>query len=200
MTSAAGQLSFKPVDLFGGAITAEIPIGWEDVSQIRQVPDTQEVFLHTEGFSSMVFDILERVENASNDDVEALKFHLSDIIDSEPDAAASTVLETASEFGLGKMPGTKCLSLVARVPAGEKMRGRANEPKGGVVVFVILVRLERVETDFVVSVNLPVMREGAVGEGGDVKEVEGLLDVGRKVRERVVGSLQVKDWGLFGEE
>ena len=135
-----------------------------DHSRIRQVPDTQEVFLHTEGFSSLVFDILERVENASNNDIEALKFHLSDIIDSEPDAAASTILETASEFQLGKMAGTKCLSLVARVPAGEKMRGRANEPKGGVVVFVVLVRLEKVETDFVVSVNLPVMREGATVE------------------------------------
>ncbi|KAF2211982.1 hypothetical protein CERZMDRAFT_97900 [Cercospora zeae-maydis SCOH1-5] len=203
MASSADQITFKPVELFGGAITAEIPTGWEDVSQIRQVPDTQEVFLHTEGFSSMVFDILERVSPpaiASDDDVEALKFHLSDIIDSKPDAAASTILQTATEFPLVKMPETKCWSLVARVPAGEKMRGRANEPKGGVCVFVVLVRLENVQTDFVVSVNLPVMREGTGADMGDTAEVEGLLETGKKMRERVVGSLQVKDWGLFGEE
>jgi hypothetical protein len=32
--------------LFGGAITIELPAGFEDVSALRQVPDHQEVFMH----------------------------------------------------------------------------------------------------------------------------------------------------------
>ena len=32
------------VDLFGGAITTSIPSSWRDVSQVRQVPDHQEVY------------------------------------------------------------------------------------------------------------------------------------------------------------
>lgn len=83
--------AFKQVDLFGGAIVASIPSTFEDVSDIRQVPDNQEVYLDKDGFSStvpsiypnfvmmvvdsifagIVFDILERVEKDS--DIEALK-------------------------------------------------------------------------------------------------------------------------------
>ena len=49
-------------------------------STIRQVPDSQEVYLSSIGFTSIVFDITERVSNVSSDE-EALKFHFSDIVD-----------------------------------------------------------------------------------------------------------------------
>jgi len=37
---------YNLLGLFGGAITIELPAGFEDVSALRQVPDHQEVFLH----------------------------------------------------------------------------------------------------------------------------------------------------------
>lgn len=46
------------------------------------MPDHQEVYLDKEGFTSLTFDILERVDSVANDE-EALKFHLEDIADSE---------------------------------------------------------------------------------------------------------------------
>jgi len=51
-------------------------------SDLRQIPDHQEVYLDKEGFTSITFDILERVDSVANDE-EALKYHLEDMTDSE---------------------------------------------------------------------------------------------------------------------
>lgn len=86
-----------PVSLFGGAITTALPPTFADVSEIRQVPDHQEVWLDRDGFTSVVVEVLERVEKA---DEEALQFHLSDLV--EEDAGAVQVWGS-TEVILGKM-------------------------------------------------------------------------------------------------
>lgn len=48
-------------------------------SNIRQIPDNQEVFLDVNGFSSLTFDLTERVTQFATDK-EALEYHFSDII------------------------------------------------------------------------------------------------------------------------
>lgn len=45
---------YNLLGLFGGAITIELPAGFEDVSALRQVPDHQEVFLHKVSRSTWV--------------------------------------------------------------------------------------------------------------------------------------------------
>ena len=64
-------------------------------SNIRQVPDHQELFLLRTGFSSLTFDIFERVTDQTVDqepmvhfsdisddvDQEALVYHFTDIVD-----------------------------------------------------------------------------------------------------------------------
>ncbi len=105
---------YHSVGLFGGAITASLPSTYADVrsatnstmkethlthdSEIRQVPDNQEVYLDTNGFASIVVDILERVEKP---DTEALQYHLHDIV--EEDAGETKVWSTA-EAHLAKLP------------------------------------------------------------------------------------------------
>ena len=54
-------------------------------SDIRQVPDHQEVFLDKDGLTSIMFDITERVDSVANDQ-EALKYHLDDILESSGQA------------------------------------------------------------------------------------------------------------------
>jgi hypothetical protein len=67
-------------------------------SEIRQVPDNQEVYLDKDGFTSIVVDILERVEKP---DIEALKFHLNDIVDED---AGETKVWTTGEAHFAKLP------------------------------------------------------------------------------------------------
>lgn len=91
--------AFVPVQLFGGAITVELPNCFADVryvrekrgvaktalanihSAIREVPDTQEVYLDKDGFTSVIFDLTERIEEAeARTDEEALKYHFQDTV------------------------------------------------------------------------------------------------------------------------
>lgn len=113
-------MAFQPTQLFGGAITVDLPTGFGDVrssnipsttttyvyqtnvshSSIRQVPDHQEVYLDSSGFTSIIFDITERVENVATDE-EALKFHFDDIVSGSAEGTQYFHPGTAT---LAKMP------------------------------------------------------------------------------------------------
>lgn len=89
---------FTPVDLFGGALNAALPSTFADVSDIRQVPDHQEVWLDKDGFTSIIFEILERVEMS---DPEALKYHLQDLVEED---AGETRVWTSGEVYFRMLP------------------------------------------------------------------------------------------------
>ncbi|CAF1215886.1 unnamed protein product [Rotaria sordida] len=59
--------------LFGGAIQAFLPEGAIDASSIRIVPNNQEVFMHVQSDQSIIIEILERVDEVS--DENAIKYH-----------------------------------------------------------------------------------------------------------------------------
>ena len=66
------------------------------------MPDNQEVYLDSEGFASVVVEILEREEKPDN---EALEYHLRDLVeDDEDDAAEKTKVWWTGEAVGGKLP------------------------------------------------------------------------------------------------
>ena len=83
--------TYKSIPLFGGALTVSLPSTFTDVSNLRQVPDHQEVWLDSEGFTSVVIEILERVEKP---DLEALRYHLEDLV--EEDVGEMRIWESGS--------------------------------------------------------------------------------------------------------
>lgn len=93
-------MSYKKIELYGGAITVELPAGYGDArfafcssasaiisltgySQIREVPDHQELYLDENGYSGVIFEILEYVEKPT--DAEALQYHFADLVDGTGD-------------------------------------------------------------------------------------------------------------------
>jgi hypothetical protein len=56
------------------------------------------VYLDKDGLSSIVFDILERVDKP---DLDALKYHLEDVVEDDADA---TKLWTSNSAVLSKLP------------------------------------------------------------------------------------------------
>jgi RNA:NAD 2'-phosphotransferase (TPT1/KptA family) len=71
-------------------------------SNIRQVPDNQEVYLDNSGFSSIVVELLERVDKPEN---EALEYHLRDLVeDDEDDAAQKTKVWWSGDAVGAKLP------------------------------------------------------------------------------------------------
>lgn len=86
-------IEFTTASLFGGAIEADLPIGFIDVSALRPVPDNQEVYVDKDGYTSVVIDITERVESNEDHEItsdeEALRFHYTDMIDSRDEGLGS---------------------------------------------------------------------------------------------------------------
>ncbi|KAL8939892.1 MAG: hypothetical protein Q9211_002535 [Gyalolechia sp. 1 TL-2023] len=154
--------NFKATELFGGAIIVNLPTGYADVSDIREVPDHQEIYLDASGFSSIIVDIAERVPQPAADD-EALKFHFDDIVD---------------ERDTGRIWHTD----VANLP---------------------LFPLVPQSTDIVVTINIPHIPGQQEPSDGAVDFQEGkfgsLVDEGVRIRDEVWRTLQVKNWGLFGD-
>ncbi|KAF2201319.1 Mog1p/PsbP-like protein [Delitschia confertaspora ATCC 74209] len=210
-------MSFHTTPLFGGAITVDLPSNFHDVSDIRQIPDNQEVYLDVNGFSSIVVDILERVEKP---DDEALKVHLADVVSGTGDET-SVVRQGGVE--LGKMsntpashihflqtpsPPTISLSSGGAVqpvnpPSGPSHRRTADFTS----IHLILLRLTEQTTDIVITVNVPHYPgeyvkdelEGGVGNGGQAGSFgkTQLMKDAEEVVERILRSFEVRDFGLF---
>ena len=113
----ASQTAFQ--DLYGGAISVVLPFGSIDASDLRQVPDHQEVFLQGHTLTSIIFEINEyqtsdTVATAgtsaghtaatnlpidSSDvpplDEAAATYHLKDVI-AEPDCLSEDGVETVT--------------------------------------------------------------------------------------------------------
>jgi hypothetical protein len=68
-------------------------------SQIRQVPDHQEVFLDTKGYSGVISEILEYVDKPS--DMEALQYHFADLVEGTGD---STNILSQGNAEMAKLP------------------------------------------------------------------------------------------------
>ncbi|GAB2297209.1 hypothetical protein Dimus_031322 [Dionaea muscipula] len=85
--------------LYGGAISSTFPQRFEDVSNIRQVPDHQEVFADPAHDESLIFEVLD-LEDDVADNVSATWF-LQDLA-TEQDAEGGMLIE---QSGVLEIPG-----------------------------------------------------------------------------------------------
>ncbi|KAF7585317.1 hypothetical protein BBP40_011240, partial [Aspergillus hancockii] len=87
--------TYIPRDFYGSAIKGLIPQGWLDASDLREVPDHQEVYLSPTTLTTQITEINQRVEtpetsstnlptlpnpNPTNDEHAAL-YHVHDLTD-----------------------------------------------------------------------------------------------------------------------
>lgn len=71
-----GQEEYKVIELYGGACQISIPQRFIDVSNMRQVPDHQEVFAcgaHTD--QSIIVEIVELSADVPDDEIAAFHFN-----------------------------------------------------------------------------------------------------------------------------
>ena len=71
------QGSSLQYNLFGGAISVDMPRGLVDASDVRPVPDNQEVWLDESG-QSVIVEVLERVKGLQDD--QAVSFFFNDLV------------------------------------------------------------------------------------------------------------------------
>ncbi|KZV90425.1 Mog1p/PsbP-like protein [Exidia glandulosa HHB12029] len=177
-------------DLFGGAMTVNLPRhNLVDASTLREVPDTQEVFLHTDCTASWIVEILQRVEPV--DAVEAAKFHFSSLAH-DNDALSSQVVDVrtlpaqpnASPHAANTPPPTIC-------DGWQEVAKYNRTAPDKVEIMLAVYRLQAQNIDVVLSVNLPhVLADGT-------RTPEDLITGIKSSFVAVAQSLSIVDFGLF---
>ncbi|KAL2268462.1 hypothetical protein VTJ83DRAFT_3308 [Remersonia thermophila] len=205
--------TFKKTNLYGGAIVCDLPENFADVSTIRQVPDNQEVYIDQDGFTSIIFDITQRVETSGETSIErdgrALTVHLEDLVGDDADTVK---VWNTTETEFSHLPeGTPAYTLIATQtprqppPAPEDDPSAPPRPQRSApdftAIILTLVRLEREKSDVLVTINVPHIR-------GEYDEDEVDLELGKQgaligdaveYAARIWSTFEVKRWGLFGE-
>ncbi|KAI5283709.1 hypothetical protein KEM54_001911 [Ascosphaera aggregata] len=201
-------------ELYGGAMTVELPEGMADVSDLCQVPDHQEVFAHSVQPFSIIIELAERVkpddlaDDTSSNDVDAdaeedadadrksALFHLEEICRLGGDTYE--ILEEIHRVKVDRIPGAAAFAGEARFRSGSRpvqsaatvagVRGALSQSSD--VTRFLLVRLKEQETDVVVTMTLD--------EAGSPEEAEKLRMKSAAFMKRIRETLQIHDWKLFG--
>jgi len=189
--------------LFGGAIATTFPVRFQDVSNIRQVPDHQEVFVDPERDESLIVELLDLKLDVA--DHGSATWFLQDLA-REQDAEGFTVIEQSGVFeaeGLRyrNMPGV-ITTAIGQMAISKGRQGR--EAQNIVKVYLANLRLKEVGTDVLITAYEPVLinplseSASTVGAGLAVPAAQ----TGRMPMDEVfklaVSTFKVNDWSLFG--
>lgn len=192
---------YKSTPLYGGALVCDLPEKFTDVSKLRQVPDNQEVYIDHDGFTSIIFEITERVGKPGSGpetDGEAMTIHLEDIVGSDIETVKvwNTTETQFSRLG-NDIPA---YTLIATQTPRADSKSPTSAPDFTALILTI-VRLEKESTDVLITINVPHIK-------GEYDEDEVDLELGKQgeligdaveFAARIWSSFKVKDWGLFNE-
>ncbi|ODQ62890.1 hypothetical protein WICANDRAFT_60936 [Wickerhamomyces anomalus NRRL Y-366-8] len=207
-------VEFEKKELYGGAIVTKVPVGLIDASDLRQIPDTQEVFLNpsenTRDYTqlnkddSIIVDLMERIDG---DDTEAIREHFSEIsalndtsnswklvsIDDAPNK-----LNSKAYIGTGVEPALKW--------GRDESKGLDYKPT--LVVVLGIIRLKKVDTDVLVTQNVLISDEdelkdleklqGAESSESEENRAAKRISLAKTVVKEAISNLTVEDWNLFG--
>ncbi|KAI3404194.2 hypothetical protein KGF56_002955 [Candida oxycetoniae] len=175
-----------------------------DVSEIRQVPDTQEVFINEipsdSGHSkekqlfydqSLIIDLLEQV--SSSEYKSAIAEHMQDIAPSSAENIPLEQMEDASDNEI-----MRYFSYLVFKP--EYKRQEKNQATK-IVLLVCLIRLNKVETDVIIQYVIPLKSGDEVGETinftNPKSDVDSLVAEKYKFFKEICTKFKVDDWNLF---
>ncbi|ORX46477.1 Mog1p/PsbP-like protein [Hesseltinella vesiculosa] len=180
--------------LFGGAMSTTVKASYLDASQIRQIPDNQEVFIDMNTQQSLIIELLEKVEHLNE---EAARFHFEQI--AEHNHASSYSIKSVEHESVDVAAPHLPLDTTVYFVRGMQNVAKFNEEAVNHVELVVaIVRLNKVDTDVIISLNVPTQVAAESSEMKDINQIEA-SSVQAIVQEikLVVASLQVNDWGLF---
>ncbi|XP_057493726.1 uncharacterized protein LOC130779178 isoform X2 [Actinidia eriantha] len=187
---------------FGGAIASTFPMRFQDVSNIRQVPDHQ-VFVDPARDESLIFELLDlKLDVADNG---SATWFLQDLA-SEQDAEGSMVIEQSGVVEAGGLCFRNIppvvTTAVGQMAISKGRQGR--EAQNIVRVYVANLRLKEVGTDVLVTAYEPILisplseSASTVGAGLAAPAAQSGSIPLAEVFKLAVSSFKVNDWSLFG--
>ncbi|XP_052174986.1 uncharacterized protein LOC127789926 isoform X1 [Diospyros lotus] len=189
--------------LFGGAISSTFPLRFQDVSNIRQVPDHQEVFVDPARDESLIFELLDLKLDVA--DTGSATWFLQDLA-TEQEAEGTMLIEQsgvieADGLCFRNIPAV-ITSAVGQMAISKGRQGR--EAQNIVRVYLANLRLKEVGTDVLITAYEPVVinplseTASTVGAGLAVPAIQSGCMPMSEVFKLALSSFKVNDWSLFG--
>ncbi|SPO05077.1 related to MOG1 - required for nuclear-protein import [Cephalotrichum gorgonifer] len=170
-------------------------------SKLRQVPDNQEVWMDQDGYTSIIFDISERVGPPGSGpeiDGRALTTHLEDIVGDDIDTVKVWNSSVTHFSRLGdEIPAYTLIA--TQSPNVEQSKGTSAPDFTAIIL--TMVRLEKESTDIIITINVPHIKGEYVEDEVDLELGKQGVLIGDAVEYagRIWDTFKVKDWGLFNE-
>ncbi|XP_067325871.1 ran guanine nucleotide release factor [Anolis sagrei] len=180
--------------LFGGAFSACLPPGSIDVSEMRQVPDNQEVFVHPSTDQSIIIELLEY--QAGVPDENAARYHFEDLADS----SSTTEILNQEQF-LPQLLALEGCSSAWQLTARQLVAKFNEEAKNEVTLHLALLRLPQYGTDLLLTFNDPTRIHPLSSSAAQGTEVPPPFSQAPWTVEHFhtfVRSLRLHDPGIFG--
>nr|XP_012417179.1 PREDICTED: ran guanine nucleotide release factor isoform X2 [Odobenus rosmarus divergens] len=149
--SAGSMEPTRHYPLFGGAFSASLPPGALDVSDLRPVPDNQEVFCHRVTDQSLVVELLELQAHVQGE--EAARYHFEDV--GGVQGARAMQVDSVQPLPLENL-ALRSFCQEAWVLSGKQQVAKENQQVAkDVTVHQALLRLPRYQTDLLLTFNDP---------------------------------------------
>ncbi|KAK6203396.1 uncharacterized protein RJT21DRAFT_119555 [Scheffersomyces amazonensis] len=201
-------MSLVSSSIYGGAIqiklSEEIAYSALDASKFRQVPDSQEVFIIPTPSKSSKYDrsliiaLLQIVPEESYN--KAIATHIEDLIEEDHEKITNHYIEQIKD----ELDNDIYLSVIEY----DNKRRDAKEEGSPLkyVTFISLIRLPKVETDVLITLDIPIETEV------DLEDLLSSIKINHHSNNEIVTGLKynyewfrqisvnfkVKDWSLFG--
>ncbi|KAG0222179.1 hypothetical protein B0O80DRAFT_465151 [Mortierella sp. GBAus27b] len=200
-------MSIVQQELYGGAITLSLPSKFDNISNVRQIPDHQEVFVNLREDQSVIIEILELAADATDENCAAFHFRQLAEDNNAEDASEIQSVTLLNNAELPTWPADAKIYLllgqqrVAKFNEDQRAQDPSDpslqqDPRNLVQIMMVVVRLPRQETDIVITYNVALQISDAssskqVSHEGDIHEAEAWF-------RNLITSFQVRNWGLFG--
>jgi hypothetical protein len=202
------SLSFTvtPHALFGGALSVSLPVSFADVSNLREVPDHQEVFLCTTNGMCFILEIVE-YQSGIVDELAARYFwddlanynsatETHEWIELTRDTHVSAARAALHAIDQRVGPLVAC-SGVQVMPT---VRDRAPLAR----IFLAVIRLPSVGCELIVTVNRPISEHSGGSSGGGSSASGSSASASGSIEEEnaavflnALSTLEILDWTLF---
>ncbi|KAJ1605402.1 putative RAN guanine nucleotide release factor [Cryptosporidium canis] len=187
-------MKYENKKLYGGAITLNIPEGFDNISDVRDVPDHQEVFVDSFSECSIIVEILE-ITDVGGYEGNIAEYYFNDI--SEFNCSLNTkitcsepLFSYSSDFEISKCVGTQVLD----------KRYQEGMQREELYLHLAVIRLKSTNADIVISFNCPSRfetRSQSSIMGNDIYSREISRSQVDQIMSEVLKSFAIIDYSLF---
>lgn len=188
--SPSADASIK--QLWGGSFQALIPNRFLDLSDVRPVPNHQEIYSDSDYDQSIIFELNDMQRDLS--DQQAVKFFW---MEGSASQATSFTPVASGHILLETLPNLQGVVDSVSFFVGNQMISKGRETVDNEIqVYIALFRMEKFTTDFLITFNLPLaFAEGSMGYGRPIQNHEELMGLVQSV----IMSLKMNNAAVFGQ-